>query len=74
MKFGIAFEKKIITSLDLQQIHGKDEQFKYLMRGFSPLEYEWINTANLLYIKSLIKVLEARILSDAKTTTEAKGT
>lgn len=34
---------KVVTILDSRQIHGRGKQYKYLMHGYLPYDYEWIN-------------------------------
>lgn len=63
---------KVTAILDSRQIHGRGKQYKCLMHGYSPYEYEWINGLNLPHARTLIKQFEARKVAEAKAAADAK--
>jgi hypothetical protein len=66
---------KVTAIIDSQQIFRRGKQYKCLIHGYTPFEYEWINAANLPHAKLLIKEFEARkkLEATAAKTAKAKG-
>ena len=59
--------------LDSRNIYGRGKQYKWLMHGYSPYEYEWINGVNLPHARTLIKAFEARKVAEAQAAAHAKA-
>ena len=67
---------KILGILDSRQLSNRGKQYKCLLHGYSPFEYEWINISHLVHTKHLIKAFHAKQVADvkaAKLATKAKG-
>jgi hypothetical protein len=64
---------KITAIFHSRQIHEREKQYKCLMHGYSPYEYEWINGVSLPHARILIKVFEVRKVAEAQAATHAKA-
>jgi hypothetical protein len=64
---------KVSAILDSRQVYKQGKQYKCLLHGYLPYEYEWINAVNMPHFKALIKEFEERRQKEAKAAAEAKA-
>ena len=51
---------KISSILDSRQLPNRGKQYKCLLHGYTPFEYEWIKASHLVHAKHLIKAFHAK--------------
>lgn len=52
------WDGKVSAIFDFKKVFGRNKQNKYLLEGYSPFEFEWINENNLTHVKDLVNAFE----------------
>jgi hypothetical protein len=63
---------KVSAILDVRTVFKRGKQYKCLMHGYSPFEYEWINEANIPHARAMIREFETRRAEIMKGVAELK--